>query len=170
MVNDVFHDRDASCAATHLLDAGQWPAFHRGQGATMQAVAGQLLELFRGCHVHGNVGAPTLVDACEGFRHASDPRFFDKQGNRFPVGGQRAIDDFRRFRDEQALAGFKLVAKLDFREIRVCRHALVVNGIKMDELHVIDLSPNSCQIQENPLFPRGLLVSGAGLEPARLYK
>ena len=67
-------------------------------------------------------------------------------------------------------AGFKLVAKLDFREIRVCRHALVVNGIKMDELHVIDLSPNSCQIQENPLFPRGLLVSGAGLEPARLYK
>ena len=22
VVNDVFHDRDASCAATHLLDAG----------------------------------------------------------------------------------------------------------------------------------------------------
>ena len=155
MVNDIFHDRDAACPSADFLDAGQRPTLHRSQRASVQPIAGQLLELLGGGHVHGNVGAPSVVDEREGFSHAFNPRFFDQQRYRLSVGGKSPVDDFWRFRDEQAFAGFKFVAKLDFRKICVCRHALVVNGIKMDELHVTDLSPNSLLDTRKPLVSKG---------------
>ena len=61
----------------------------------MQPVAGQLFELFGARYVHGDSGSPMLVDECEFFAHAGNPRFFDKQGDRLASCSERPVNDFR---------------------------------------------------------------------------
>ena len=94
----------------------------------------------------------------------------EQQGNRLASSGQGTVYHFGRFGDEQSLAGLQPVAQLDFREIHISRHTLVVDGVKMNEPHC-PYSANLSSDTRKPLVSKGFIpVSGAGLEPARLYK
>lgn len=68
------------------------------------------------------------------------------------------------------LLGSSLLRSWISREIHISRHTLVVDGVKMNEPHC-PYSANLSSDTRKPLVSKGFIpVSGAGLEPARLYK
>lgn len=79
------------------------------------------------------------VDERERVRHAFKPGAFHEQRQRFAACGERPVDHLGGLGDEEALLWFEPVAQLQFGEVRVRRHAFVVNRIDVDDLHDVCL-------------------------------
>ena len=130
----------------------------------MQAVAGQLLELFRDATPREcrcpNVGrCVRRFPTCLRSSGSSTSR---EIGSRSAVS---AIDDFRRFRDEQGPCWVQALLRswISVRFVYADTRSSSMESRWMNCM--IDLSPNSFQIARKPLVSRGLLVSGADLNP-----